>query len=511
VKLRNILLIARRDYLAYVARRRFWIGVLAIPIILSMFIFVPALIQKFQSAHSYAVVDQSGWVINAVNKRVAAGDLTVLLNLAAENSAAGNKSSLPAPLASLATAAGKLDSAERKRLADAIAEGGAAPETPAALSIWKKRAGLLDWYQGLTTEKARSIDGSLAISRYHFVAGKMSPSELQSKVVNGKLFAYFVIPAKPLDPDANFIYASKNLTDKGLRKWFNGNLTEVIQARKVSGVGLSAEKAAWLKAPVIFQDKLVTKSGSRQATAAEKTAQWLPVGYVVLLYIAIIGVAQMLMMSTIDEKSNRIAETLLASVDPMDVMAGKTMGIAAVGATMVCAWVFIVLVVIAGFGNMLPIGGYAHTLISSISIWSVVWFVVYFILGFLLYASILGAIGAAVNNIQEAQPFFAPVVMFLYIPMIIMAFVVKDPNAVWARALSYFPPLTPFLMVNRAAAPPPLVDYVATTALLVVTAAIMLFVSGRIFRIGLLNTGAPPKVKELLSWIRTPSPDKAGN
>jgi hypothetical protein len=72
----------------------------------------------------------------------------------------------------------------------------------------------------------------------------------------------------------------------------------------------------------------------------------------------------------------------------------------------------------------------------------------------------------------------------------------------WARALSYVPPLTPFLMMSRSGAPPPLIDYLLTSALLLVTVVIALYLSGRVFRRGLLNDGAPPKFGELLSWAR---------
>jgi len=122
----------------------------------------------------------------------------------------------------------------------------------------------------------------------------------------------------------------------------------------------------------------------------------------------------------------------------------------------------------------------------------------------LLYAAVLGAVGAAVNNIREAQPFMMPVMIFLMLPLILMVPIAKDPTATWARVLSYAPPLTPFLMMNRSEAPPPIIDYVATTALLVLTVIIAFYASGRIFSTGLLNTGAPPKLKEMLSWIRRP-------
>ncbi|MGH8271678.1 MAG: ABC transporter permease [Gammaproteobacteria bacterium] len=505
MKLRNIILIARRDYLAYVARKRFWVGLLVTPAILLAIIFVPVLIQQFESAHEYAVVDHSGWVLEAVNTEIAADDYEQLLTLAAADVATGNAKSLPAPLAAIAAPSAKLDPAARKTLAEALAAGKPAPSSPQALAVWQKRAALTGWYRSLTPKTARAVDSHLAIAQYHFVAGNFTPSELSDKVNAGKLFAYFIIPADPLDPKAPFIYASQNLTNTDLRSWFGARLTSVVQARKVATVGLPADKAAWLKAPVELQGKLVTKAGARQATLSEKFGQYLPIGYVYLLFIAIMSIAQLLMMSTIEEKSSRIAETLLSSVKPSEIMGGKTLGVAAVGVTLVCCWLAIILGLVAVFGSMLPIGGFAQALLANVTVWSIAWFLVYFILGFLLYAAVLGAIGAAVNNIQEAQPYISPVMIFMILPMIIMFPVIKDPTATWVRVLSYFPPLTPFLMVNRSAASPPLVDYIVTTALLIVSVAIALYASARIFRVGLLNTGAPPKIKDLLSWLRSPA------
>lgn len=76
----------------------------------------------------------------------------------------------------------------------------------------------------------------------------------------------------------------------------------------------------------------------------------------------------------------------------------------------------------------------------------------------------MGAIGASVNNIREAQPYMTPVMPFLILPLILIVPAAKDPIALCARVLSYVPPLTPFMMIGRSAAPPPLVDYVATAA-----------------------------------------------
>lgn len=497
--LRNVLLVAQRDYLAYVARPRFWISLLLSPAIILAFILVPAMLQQFQSVQNYAVVDHSGWVLNAVDQRIAADDYTRLLNLAARTPA-DLRNTLPPVLTQLAPAAAKLNDSERTALAQALATGAPAPASGPALAIWQQHTALDAWYRQLTPKQARKLDRGLTIARFHYV--NRAPDQLRDAVVKGSLFAWFEVPADPLSADAKFAYASRNLTDTDLRQWFADQVDAVVRARKAAQAGLSADKAKWLEHGVTFDSRLVTKHGAKTATAGQKAGQWLPVGYVYLLFISIMQIAQLLMMSTIEEKSNRIAESLLAALEPTDIMAGKTLGIAGVGITMVGGWIVLIVGMLGAFGGAFALGDFASAIVNGISAWNVMWFLIYFVLGFLLYASILGAVGASVNNIREAQPYMTPVILFLMLPLILMVAVAKDPTAIWARVLSYVPPLTPFLMMNRSAAPPPLTDYILTTLLMLVTVAVTLSVSGRIFRVGLLNTGAPPKLKEMLAWAR---------
>lgn len=131
-------------------------------------------------------------------------------------------------------------------------------------------------------------------------------------------------------------------------------------------------------------------------------------------------------------------------------------------------------------------------------------FVTYFVLGYLLYAAILIGIGSVVNTTQEAQALMGPVIMILMLPLLAMIPIGRDPNGTFAQVMSFIPPFTPFVMMNRAAGPPTLVEYVATTLLLVAAIAATLWASAKIFRIGILMTGKPPKMSEIVQWVRTP-------
>jgi ABC-type Na+ efflux pump permease subunit len=95
--------------------------------------------------------------------------------------------------------------------------------------------------------------------------------------------------------------------------------------------------------------------------------------------------------------------------------------------------------------------------------------------------------------------------MIMMVPLLTMMFIPKDPNGTLATFLSWVPIYTPFVMMNRAAADPPLRDLIGTTVLLVVTNIGMLWLCGRIFRTGILRTGQPPKFRELFRWLRSSS------
>jgi ABC-2 type transport system permease protein len=90
--------------------------------------------------------------------------------------------------------------------------------------------------------------------------------------------------------------------------------------------------------------------------------------------------------------------------------------------------------------------------------------------------------------------------MFLMVPLLTMTFIPKDPNGPVARMLSWIPFYTPFTMMNRANADPPLVDLIGTLLLLIGTTLLALWMAGKIFRIGILRTGQPPKLVEMLRW-----------
>jgi ABC-2 type transport system permease protein len=212
----------------------------------------------------------------------------------------------------------------------------------------------------------------------------------------------------------------------------------------------------------------------------------------------------MLLNNTIEEKSNRIIEVLLSSVTSHELMMGKLLGIAAVGLTMTGAWILSLMVILNWFRSPeTQVVDQVLTVLNTSNLLPL--FAVYFLFGYLFYAGIFLAIGSICNTIKEAQNFMGPMMMVMMVPLLAMFFIPKDPNGTLATALSWIPLYTPFVMMNRAAADPPLFDRIGTVILMIASAGAMLWLSAKIFRIGILRTGQPPRLVELFRWIKNPA------
>jgi ABC-2 type transport system permease protein len=249
------------------------------------------------------------------------------------------------------------------------------------------------------------------------------------------------------------------------------------------------------------------EAGEESVGMADRIRQWLPSVFVYLLWVAIFAIAQMLLNSVIEEKSNRIIEVLLSSVTPGELMTGKLAGIAATGLTMLAIWIGSATAIGYCFsGGEASGGGEMASLPSDIaSILSTTWllpaFFVYFVLGYLVYATFFLALGSTCNTLKEAQNLMAMVIPILIIPLMTMPFIPRDPNGTLATVLSWIPPFTPFVMMNRVTGHPPLFDVIGTMVMLVLFVSFELWAAAKIFRIGILRTGQPPKFFEILRWF----------
>src|SRR5262249_7920135 len=155
---------------------------------------------------------------------------------------------------------------------------------------------------------------------------------LNDKVRDGSLFAYFVLdrdPVKRTDKGTEGLeYVSNNLTDSDLTNWYADAMTQVVRRARIAEASISPAIAEGIQEHIRFKPRQVSATGTTEDVHKEDQAgKWAPVGFVYLLWIAVFTAAQMLLTNTVEEKSNRIIEVLLSSVSPGELMTGKIWGI----------------------------------------------------------------------------------------------------------------------------------------------------------------------------------------
>jgi ABC-2 type transport system permease protein len=204
--------------------------------------------------------------------------------------------------------------------------------------------------------------------------------------------------------------------------------------------------------------------------------------------------------SIIQEKTSRIFEVMLAITKPSDMLAGKLIGVGAVGLTQIAIWVAVG-ALIAG----LPVA--AATVSGSVSI-HVSWvegilFPVYFVLGYLLYASLFAGLAASCETEQELQMYTPLAALPIWLSFSLIWLVINDPNSVWSVAASLFPATAPIIMMLRLGSQtPPSWQFAASIAIMVVSIWAVLWVSSRLYRVGILMYGKRATLPELLRWLR---------
>jgi len=230
-----------------------------------------------------------------------------------------------------------------------------------------------------------------------------------------------------------------------------------------------------------------------QSAGQRAVRMMVPFAFMYLIFIGIVGMGQHMISSIIEEKNSRIIEMLVSVVSPFQLMAGKIVGLAGVGLTVMTLWG------LAAYGAATWRG-----IEIDVSPDLLVYGLIYYILGFILFSAILAGVGSICNTIKETQSLMMPVTLILVIPLVAWPQLARDPNGDLARILSYVPPTTPMLMVLRLASSPDIWWGEIVLSILVLTAGVLacIWAAAKVFRTGILMYGKRPGPREVLRWLR---------
>jgi ABC-2 type transport system permease protein len=257
-------------------------------------------------------------------------------------------------------------------------------------------------------------------------------------------------------------------------------------------------------ATVKIRDGKVTGE-SGEASFALAYAIW------ILLYIAILIYGAQVLGAVVEEKASRIVEVLVSSLRPFELLAGKVIGVGAVGLLQMGIWLLTAKLLVdnrTAVARALGQSGEAVAAVGSFSLppvpaTTLMLALTYFLLGYFLYAAMFAAVAAMVNTEAEARQAQTPVVMLLVIPSLLMVGILNTPDGQMALTLSLVPFTSPIAMpVRWAAAPVPIPQLALSLAILFFTVAAITWVAGRIYRVGILAYGKKPGLRELVRWVK---------
>jgi len=224
----------------------------------------------------------------------------------------------------------------------------------------------------------------------------------------------------------------------------------------------------------------------------------LPILLSYLLFMSIMASGTKMLLGTIEERSNKLLESILACIDARQLMYGKLIGVVGLGLTAVAVWACCAVGAAYSFHGELA--DVLRPALSSLqSPWAGAGLVLYFISGYVMIAMILLAVGSVSNSIQDAQGYLQPLMMVLLVPYILMvSTMVRDPHSLVVEIMSWIPLYTPFAMLARLGSGVPVWEIAGTTVVMVAFVIFELWWLGRVFRDNLLNTGQPPRLLGLL-------------
>lgn len=328
---------------------------------------------------------------------------------------------------------------------------------------------------------------------------------LAAQVDNGALDGYLIIPASIYE-EGRADYYAKSVTNFRDHGRIRSVISRAVKERRIAESGLKSEQIRQLVQKVELLTFRIAAGGKEEEDRG--STQALVFILVMFIYLAMLIYGQIVMRSVIEEKSSRVIESVISAVKPFQLMAGKILGIGALGFTQYSIWALAMgLLSLYGIkvaGLLAPRSANASSFaMPTVTPEALIFFVVFFVAGYFIFSIMYAGVGAMVNSEQDAQQYVGPLSMLVVIPFLSIWHIIGNPNSQLSVILSLIPFFSPITMYARMLVQmPPVWQVALCLALIVVTIIGMTWVVGRIYRVGVLMHGKRPTIPEIIKWIR---------
>jgi ABC-2 type transport system permease protein len=324
-------------------------------------------------------------------------------------------------------------------------------------------------------------------------------SKLKMQVVRKEISGFAMLPPD-IAKTGKFEYLSTNLSAFALLSNLERAVGRAVTRERLEGAGLPADSVDALTRPVDMQPVRIGKGGSENAESGAASF-YLSFSFMMLLWISTMIYGFYVMRGVLEEKSSRIVEVIVANLSPLELMAGKIIGVGAVGLTQYAIWLVLAmnLAVPGLLGGVLGASG---PLVSPALLG---FFVLFFVLGYALYATAYAALGAAFNSEEEAHQMQSVAGWVMALPFMVMLPVLTNPDSTFSTVISMVPFFAPGLFFLRMTVQfPPVWQIALCLAILLATIFLVTRFAASVYRVGILMYGKRPTLREVLRWARTP-------
>ena len=320
-------------------------------------------------------------------------------------------------------------------------------------------------------------------------------AQVESKQIDG----YLWLAVTPGQSQPEVTYASRSSADYAGRGHLESVIDDALLREELVKRGMTPDAVGDLLKGV----KITTMQVKNGELVRGDSAKHFWGAYIMafLVYFSVVFYGVNVAQSVVGEKTSRVYEVLLATARPESLMLGKLMGVGGAGLTQMGIWAAFALIysgstIAASFGTF-GLAAYGVTPLKLI------FFVTYFILGFFFYGALSAGFGATVGSEQEVQQFSMLIALPQVAGLVLMPFILGNPNSPVAIALSLFPPCTPIVMILRMAAMAvPWYQLLLSVVLMIAAILCLLWGASRIYRVGILMYGKRPTLPEMLRWMR---------
>ena len=334
------------------------------------------------------------------------------------------------------------------------------------------------------------------------------PSELTQaestatrQVIDKQISGYLVIDVRTLGGE-EIRYSGRNATSLGDMERVRAVVKDALLSQRLEAAGIDSSQVRDLTfIPLRLKTERITDKGRGGSGTISIIFAG---GIAFLLYMSIVLYGQNVLRGVLEEKTTRVAEVVVSSVTPETLLAGKVLGVGAVGLTQQILWVITTVIMFKLRGPLLEKFG-INTMpfaLPDISIGLALLLLLFFVLGFVFYSSLYAAVGASVNSEQEAQQAVQPMLILLVATAIFINPILINPTSTLATVMSLLPFSAPIIMPLRLAlGSVPWYELAASLIGVALACWGATWLAARIYRVGLLMYGKRPTLREMGRWI----------